>query len=183
MHLVRMMVTLFLLVAGAAAASAAARCDAANFVIGAGNAIDRAARSRSAAAFSAVVSRYADVNAISLFALGRYRKQLPAGRQPEYAALTRRFIGKFMAGRSGKFRAANLRIVECAGSAKARTVNARLASGHRVIFKLYRTRGGFRISDMSIESIWLAQQLRSTFVNVITRNDGDINALFAYLRN
>jgi ABC-type transporter MlaC component len=182
MRILRTLLAVFMLVAGVSTAAAAPQCDAADFVIGAGNAIDRAARARSPAAFSAAAARYTDLHAISLFALGRYRKLLPNSRQAEYMALTRKFMGRFMAEHATKFRAANLRIVDCTGTPSARTVSARLASGHRVIFKLYHTRSGYRIRDMNVESIWLAQQLRSTFTGVINRGNGNINSLLTYLQ-
>jgi hypothetical protein len=59
----------------------------------------------------------------------------------------------------------------------------RVSNGKKIIFKLHRSKRGFLVRDVNISSVWLAQQLRSTFVGVINRNDGDINALFAYLRN
>ena len=43
-------------------------------------------------------------------------------------------------------------------------------------------RRGFLVRDVNVSSVWLAQQMRSTFVGVINRNGGDIDALFAYLR-
>ena len=61
-------------------------------------------------------------------------------------------------------------------------VSTRMSNGKKIIFKLYRTRRGFLVRDVNVSSVWLAQQLRSTFVGVIRRNNGDINALFKYLR-
>ena len=63
------------------------------------------------------------------------------------------------------------------------TVSTRMSNGKKIIFKLYRSKRGFLVRDVNVSSVWLAQQLRSTFVGVIRRNDGDINALFDYLRN
>ncbi|NJM30421.1 MAG: ABC transporter substrate-binding protein [Rhizobiales bacterium] len=170
-----------LLAMGATSASHAA-CEAEGFVTDAGKAFMGAARSRSAAAFSGAASRYADLNAIALFALGANRSSLPKSRQAEYVALTRAFIGKVLAKNAGRFRASGISVVSCSGSAKALTVNTRLSGGQKLVFKLYKTRGGYRVRDVSVSSVWLAQQLRTTFASVLRKNGGDIDALFNYLR-
>lgn len=164
------------------ARAATAPCPASDFVIGVGNAIDRAARSHSPAAFAAVVARYSDLRGISLFALGRYRKLMPREREGEYLTLTRNFVGHFLADHAGGFRTTGLKIVTCTGDPSAMTVSIRLASGQKVVFRLYRGGSGYMIRDVNLESIWLAQQMRSTFVGTISRSGGDINALFSFLR-
>jgi phospholipid transport system substrate-binding protein len=168
----------FLLAPGAVSAA----CDAEGFVTNAGKAFMGAAKSRSAAAFSGAASRYADLNSIAMFALGANRSSLPKSRQAEYVALTRAFIGKVLAKNSSRLRASGISVVSCSGSPKALTVNTRLSGGQKVVFKLYKTRGGYRVRDVNVSSIWLAQQLRSTFASVLRKNGGNIDALFNYLR-
>ena len=73
----------------APAAAAAPKCEAAAYVKSAGEAYDRAAGSRSPSVFANAASRYTDLRALSLFALGRYRKELPpagsfSGKRSEY---------------------------------------------------------------------------------------------------
>jgi ABC-type transporter MlaC component len=160
----------------------ASACEAEGFVVNAGKAFMGAARNRSAAAFSGAASRYADLNAIAFFALGANRASLPKARQAEYVALTRTFIGRVLAKNSSRLKASSISVVSCTGSANALTVNTKLSGGQRVVFKLYKTRGGYRVRDVSVSSIWLAQQLRSTFASVLRKNGGNIDALFSYLR-
>jgi ABC-type transporter MlaC component len=164
-------------------ATSHAACDAEGFITNAGKAFIGAARSGSPAAFSGAASRYADLNAIAMFALGANRSSLPKSRQAEYVALTRTFIGKVLAKNAGRLRASSISVVSCSGSPGALTVNTRLSSGQKVVFKLYKTRAGYRVRDVNVSSIWLAQQLRSTFASVLRRNGGKIDALFDYLRS
>ncbi|MGH6855435.1 MAG: ABC transporter substrate-binding protein [Aestuariivirga sp.] len=174
-----------LLLAGVIAlpgSATAGRCVAESFVKNAGAAIMRAARTGSAEAFSGAASRHADVNVIALFALGPYRRSLPKSREAEYVRLTRAFIGEFMARYAGRFNGTGIDIISCTGGPRALIVKARLTGGQNVIFKLHKTRAGYRVQDLNVSSIWLAQQLRSTFTGVIRRNDGDIGALLNYLR-
>jgi ABC-type transporter MlaC component len=179
----RWLIFLYFLVQGAGLASAAAdKCPASNFINNAGNAFLSAARVHSAAAFTGVTDRYTDLRSIALFALGPYRKLLGKDREAAYLALTRSFIGHFMLRHASRFSGGGLTISECVKSTNALTVSTRLSNGKKIIFKLQRSRRGFLVRDVNVASVWLAQQLRSTFVNVIARNDGDIDALFAYLR-
>jgi ABC-type transporter MlaC component len=180
----RWLVFLFILLLGAclSSATATAACPAANFITNAGNAFMGAARVRSASAFSGVAARYADLRGMSMFALGPHRKLLSKSREAEYLTLTHGFIGRFLVRYSSRFSGQGMTIKECVGPASALTVSTRLSNGKKIIFKLHRTKRGFLVRDVNVSSVWLAQQMRSTFVGIINRNDGDIDALFAYLR-
>jgi ABC-type transporter MlaC component len=181
----RWLVFLIILFLGACVTSAAATaaCPASTFITNAGNAFMGAARVRSASAFSGVAARYADLRGMSMFALGPHRKLLSKSREAEYLTLTRGFIGRFMVRYSGRFSGSGMTIKDCVGPASGLTVSTRLSNGKKIIFKLHRTKRGFLVRDVNVSSVWLAQQMRSTFVGVINRNGGDIDALFAYLRN
>ncbi len=179
----RWLVFLFILLLGACLSSATAKaCPAAAFINHAGNAFMGAARVRSASAFSGVTARYTDLRGISLFALGPHRGLLGKSREAEYLTLTRGFIGRFMVRYSSRFSGSGMVIKDCAGSTNALMVSTRMSNGKKIIFKLYRTRRGFLVRDVNVSSVWLGQQLRSTFVGVIKRNHGNIDALFNYLR-
>lgn len=176
-------VFLFILLLGGCLPNAAAgACEASAFVTSAGNAFMRAARVHTASAFSGTTERYTDLRGISMFALGPHRGRLSRAREAEYLALTRGFIGRFMVKHSGRFSGSGMTIKDCVTSNNAMTVSTRLSNGKKIIFKLHRSKRGFLVRDVNVSSVWLAQQLRSTFVGVINRNGGDINALFAYLR-
>lgn len=164
-----------------APAIAAPKCEAAAYVQSAGEAYDRAARSGSATAFSTAAARYGNIRELSLFALGRYRKDLPKAREAEYLNLTRRFIGSFMLKHGKGFRASNLTITDCVTSGSTIVVTAQLSTGGKVIFRVSKG-GGYSVKDMNLKGIWLAQQMRSTFVGTISRT-GSIDGLFAYLKN
>ena len=172
-----------LLLASCLSSATANACEASTFISNAGNAFMGAARVHSASAFSGVTARYTDLRGISMFALGPHRGLLNKSREAEYLTLTRGFIGRFMMKYSSRFSGSGMTIKDCVTSTNALTVSTRLSNGKKIIFKLHRSRHGFLVRDVNVSSVWLAQQLRSTFVGVINRNGGDINALFAYLRN
>ena len=141
-----------------------------------------AARNGSAGAFAGAASRYTDLHGIAMFALGPHRKLLSKSREAEYVSLTRGFIGQVMAENSSRLAGSGLTVTDCSGDKTAMTVSTKMSNGKKVIFKVYKTRAGYRVRDVNVSSIWLAQQLRSQFTGVIRRNNGDIDALFAYLR-
>lgn len=182
MKLLPMLAIAAMLSAGSLNFPSALACDATPFVRNAGAAMMGAARTRSPAAFSGVASRYTDMNSIALFALGQHRGALPKARQGEYVALTKGYVGRFMAKHAGRFKGTGITVTKCSGTGKNMTVNAKLSGGQPVVFKLYKTRSGYRVRDLNVSSIWLAQQLRSTFTGVLKRNGGDVNALLRYLK-
>lgn len=157
-------------------------CHAAGFVRSAGEAYDRAARSGSAAAFANAAARYSDLRSLSLFALGRHRKDLPKSREAEYLKLTRQFIGETLKIHGRGFRGSSLEVIDCKVSGGNVIVTARASGGTKVIFRLARTGGGYTVKDINMRGVWLMQQMRSTFVGTINRT-GSIDGLFAYLRS
>lgn len=160
----------------------AVECAATPFVSTAGQAILRAARQGTPEAFSGVAGRYGDMHSLALFALGPHRKNLAPAREAEYLALTRGYIGRFLARHSSKVSASGLTVVSCSGPAVAPVVTTRLSGGQKVVFRLYKTRRGYLMRDVNISSIWLGQQLRTTFVQVLNERGGSMSALFAFLR-
>jgi ABC-type transporter MlaC component len=154
--------------------AAQAACPSEDLIIGAGKAFASASRSKSPSAFMKAATRYTDTRGIALQALGPHRRKLSKGQEGEYVRLAQTFMGKFMSEYSGRFNTADLKITTCSGN----TVSATASGGRKIIFRV----GGGRLQDVNVSSIWLVGQMRSTFVGVINRNNGDINALFEYLR-
>lgn len=153
-------------------------CPGANTVRSAAVSLIEAAHSGSPQAFAAVVDRYANVSRLAMFALGPYRRAMPEALRGEYVRLTRQFIGNVLASRAGSFVGGEFRIVACGSDGGYNYVES-AAGGRRVVWRL---RGG-QIADVNVEGVWLAPQLRSNFVSVIRRSNGDIGALIQYLRS
>jgi ABC-type transporter MlaC component len=155
-------------------ATASAECAGESLVMGAGKAFASASRSGSASAFLSAASRYADTRSIALSALGPHRKKLTKAQEGEYLRLAQKFMGEFMSKYSGRFNTSGMKITTCSGNLVTATANG----GKKVIFRI----GGGRVQDVNVSSVWLAGQMRSTFVGVLNRNNGDIKALINYLR-
>lgn len=159
----------------------ASSCPAESFVKSAGQAYDRAAASGSSAAFASAAARFSDLRSISLFALGKYRKDLPKSREAEFLSLTRNFIGQTLKKHGKGLGGGITEIVDCDTSGNTLTVTARSASGKKIVFRLAKSGGGYTVRDVNMQGIWLAQQMRSRFTATIART-GSIDGLFDYLR-
>jgi hypothetical protein len=159
---------------GGALPGQAANCPGAGTVKSAASALMAAARRGSLAGFASTLSRHADVSAISMFALGKYRGNLPSARRGEYIRNTHRYMSRFLADHAGRFRSSsNLAIDRCDGNLIETTVNG----GSRMVWRL----SGGRIRDLRVEGVWLGLQLRSRFSDIIRRNNGDVGKLVDYL--
>lgn len=178
----RLLAALFAIAVTCLAAGApamAASCPAENFVKSAGEAYDRAAASGSASSFANAADRYSDLRALSMFALGQYRKDLPKAKEGQYLNLTRKFIGETLKKHGSGLRGGELTVLDCASSGGGLTVTTRSASGKKIVFRLAKAGGGYTVKDVNMSGVWLAQQMRSKFTGTISRSG--IDGLFAYL--
>ncbi len=152
----------------------ASACPSEGLVMGAGKAFTSASKSGSAQAFLSAASRYADTRGMVMSALGPHRKKLSKAQEAEYVRLAQGFMGRFMAQYSSRFNVAGMKVTTCNGN----LVTVAATGGRKIIFRV----GGGRVQDVNVSSVWLAGQMRSTFVGVLNRNNGDIKALLKYLR-
>jgi len=104
----------------------AATCAGADTVRNAASAFLAAARSGSSAAFGSALSRYTNVEALSLFALGKYRSDLPPARRAEYVRNAHRYISQFLAENAGRFKSGSQLTI---GSCKGNLVTTSLGGG------------------------------------------------------
>ena len=173
------LIGLAVLAAVMAASSARAQsCPGDHVVQSAAQSLQQASATGSPQAFAAVVDQHTDVSQMAMFALGPYRQALPDARRSEYVQLTRQFLGQYLAERAGQIAGAQLQVVGCSSESGYTYVDTRLG-GQRVIWRLE----GERIIDVNVGGIWLTQQMRSNFVSVIQRGNGDPAALIDYLRS
>ena len=153
---------------------AVAGCPAEGLVMNVGKAFTSASRSGSAGAFSSAASRFADTRSIVLSALGPHRKKLSKAQEGEYVRVAQGYMGRFMARYASRFNASGMKIINCSGSVVTATANG----GRKIVFRV----GGGRLQDVNVSSVWLAGQMRSSFVGYLNRNNGDIKALINHLR-
>ena len=163
----------------APAAHGAEVCAKSKIAETAGNAMIKAAKAGSAEGFSNALKKYANMDAIAMFALGRYRKDLPSSRRAEFVSLTTSFVSRRFNDYRLKFRADSIIPVSCNGD-MVRT-QLHFLGGKPPQPVIWRVSGN-RIADVSVQGIWLGQLLRTNFDNVLSKIPSGIEALFAHIK-
>lgn len=152
-------------------------CPDADLVQAAASSLNQAASTHSPQAYAAVVDRFANVPSLAMFALGPFQSALPASQRDEYVQLTRDYIGRMLAQQAGSLAGSEVVIQNCYTQGQHAFVDTSVA-GRRVVWRV----GDGHIADVNVGGMWLAPQLRSNFVSVLQRGNGDIAALLSYLR-
>jgi ABC-type transporter MlaC component len=165
--------------AAAGPAQAAVKCAAGPTVEKIGRDLIAAAKSKSRAKFHAILTRYGDVPYIATRALGKYRKKLPASQRKKYNRLVGLYMAKGLSEHARKFTGRSFVIVRCKG-ARVETSVQRGTRSHKIVWKL-RKRGRYKIVDINVQNLWVAEALKSDLSRVMAENKGDYKALFSYL--
>ncbi len=139
--------------------------------------------------FKTAFLRNADISTIGRFTLGKYSRTITPSERREFNRLLSRFIVKVFISRLRGTKSSGLKVLGTTERKKGRDflvkslVNLPDGAPIRVNWRIFKTKDGrLRLFDISIEGLWLAQEQRSIFVNVISRNGGKISALLAHLK-
>jgi phospholipid transport system substrate-binding protein len=159
--------------------SFAATCSQSGLVERAGNAMIEAAKSGSPAAFSGALRSYADMGSIAMFALGKYRKNLPAGKQAEFVALTTDYVSRTLNDFRLKFRADSITVRDCDGDKIESVIFFLGGKGNQPV--IWRVKGS-KVADVNVQNVWLAQLLRTNLTGILDKNNGDFGKLFAEMK-
>ena len=169
--------------AGLAPASAA-KCAAEGFINTVSKKMLSAGKSQSTNAFRSLIRSHADIDGITSFAIGKYRRAIPTRDRAAVNKEIVNFMARTMAGYGKKFKGDRVAIARCRKSGKFLTVDSKLVQPNRrtqkFVWKL-RGSGNYKISDLNVQGIWLAQLMRTNFNSAIKKSGGNISGLYAYL--
>jgi len=139
--------------------------------------------------FRRIFLRNADINTIGRFTLGKYARRISSSQRKTFNQLLSRFIVKVFIGRMRGTKSTGLKILGTTERKKGRDylvkslVNLPSSAPIRVNWRIFKNRSGrLKLFDISIEGLWLAQEQRSIFVNIISRSNGKISALLTHLK-
>ena len=129
--------------------------------------------------------RYSDINGIAQFALGKYRRQMPAAIRKNYNNAVLYYLAGLFSRYADDFVGSGVQIKSSRKSGRFILVDSSLnlsKGGNTKLRWRLRAKGNYRkIADINFRGIWLSIRLREEIVKVLARHKGDFNALIGHL--
>ena len=134
------------------------------------------------AKFADVIRRRADVHAIAMYSLGRYKAQLPVRQKALYVKGVQQFMARYFTDQARKYhvkKAVIERTPRKEGNSWLVRSKVTLDSGqsYMVTWKLNRTRFGWRVVDVKVMGFSLRFLQRGLFYRFLQKKNGDVGAL------
>ena len=124
------------------------------------------------------------VREISLFVLGPYRRNLDSGQKTKYINLIKRFVSEIYSIRLASFPSGGFSILSTTDNGRSGIIVKTLIqfsndpNPTKIDWRLIKKQdGNFKIFDIRVVGIWMAQEQRSTFTSFLSKNGGDIDKL------
>ena len=128
------------------------------------------------------------VREISLFVLGPYRRNLDSVQKTEYINLIKRFVSEIYSIRLASFPSGDFSILSSTDNGRSGIIVKTLiqfsneSKPTKIDWRLIKKQDGdFKIFDIRVVGIWMAQEQRSTFTSFLSKNNGNIDKLMARL--
>jgi len=124
------------------------------------------------------------VREISLFVLGPYRRNLNSDQKTEYINLIKRFVSEIYSIRLASFPSGEFSILGSVDSGRSGIIVktsiqfSNDSNPTKIDWRLIKKQDGdFKIFDIRVVGIWMAQEQRSTFTSFLSKNNGNIDKL------
>lgn len=134
--------------------------------------------------FERLLATHANMGAVAMFSLGRYRRKLPASMRSRYQKLVKAYIAGLFVYYAGDFKGRRLEIRGSRKSGKSLIIDSRIkfgGSSKKVMWRVYSKGNRHRVTDVNMRGVWLSIQMRQKFTGLLKRNKGDFNALLSFL--
>jgi len=129
------------------------------------------------------------VSEISLFVLGPYRRNLDSVQKTEYINLIKRFVSEIYSIRLASFPSGDFSILSSTDNGRSGIIVKTSIqflndpNPTKIDWRLIKKQdGNFKIFDIRVVGIWMAQEQRSTFTSFLSKNNGNIDKLMDRLR-
>ena len=129
------------------------------------------------------------VSEISLFVLGPYRRNLDSVQKTKYINLIKRFISEIYSIRLASFPSGDFSILSSTDNGRSGIIVKTSIqflndpNPTKIDWRLIKKQdGNFKIFDIRVVGIWMAQEQRSTFTSFLSKNNGNIDKLMDRLR-
>jgi len=124
------------------------------------------------------------VSEISLFVLGPYRRNLDSVQKTKYINLIKRFISEIYSIRLASFPSGDFSILSSTDNGRSGIIVKTSIqflndpNPTKIDWRLIKKQdGNFKIFDIRVVGIWMAQEQRSTFTSFLSKNNGNIDKL------
>jgi ABC-type transporter MlaC component len=138
------------------------------------------------AKFAALLNRYINLRAVANYALGNYRKKLPANRSDEFYDLVSNYTAALFVYYLEDFQGVRLDINSTTEQGRYTVIQSaiRTKAGGReqVRWRLVPAGNAFRVQDVNLKGVWLTISMKDRFTKVLSKSKGDFEPLFAELR-
>jgi ABC-type transport system involved in resistance to organic solvents, auxiliary component len=129
------------------------------------------------------------VREISLFVLGPYRRNLTSDQREEYIKLIKRFVSEIYSIRLASFPSGDFSVLGSNDTGRSGIIVKTLIqflddpNPTKIDWRIIKNKNGdFKIFDIRVIGVWMAQEQRSTFTSFLSKNNGDIDKLMDRLR-
>lgn len=139
-------------------------------------AVARAGGSKSA--FKRLLYRHAALDSAAMFALGKWRRKLPASKRRTYVRLYAELIASLFEKYAGSLAGKSYRVTKENG----RMVKGKIVYSNGATSPVSWRMRGSRIFDVQVQGIWLGVFMRNDFTGVLNRSSGDFDALLKHMR-
>jgi phospholipid transport system substrate-binding protein len=140
-----------------------------------------------AAKLKPLLERYFDMPAIAKYMLGSYWRKATPEEQSEFTAVVTDFLALAYGKRFASYTGHDMAIGRVRDDGDGRSVvfsTVKLPSGEpaRVDWTVEQADGGFKIADVKVEGLSLADTHRQEFASVINNNGGSVSKLIEILK-
>ena len=122
-----------------------------------------------------------DIKKISLFILGPYRKNLKSSESSKYFNAIKNFISKVYAKRLSSYPSGNIKIIKVEEKGRRGIIVSSLINFNdrpnpiSIDWWILKSSvSNYKVFDIRISGIWMAQEQRSTFTSFLSKNNGEI---------
>ena len=129
------------------------------------------------------------VREISLFVLGPYRRNLTTNQTEEYISLLKRFVSEIYSIRLASFPNGVFTIVNATDNGRSGIIVKTLIQFEgnknptKIDWRIIKNQNNeFKVFDIRVIGVWMAQEQRSTFTSFLSNNNGDVNKLMFKLK-
>ena len=129
------------------------------------------------------------VREISLFVLGPYRRNLTTDQTEEYITLIKRFVSEIYSIRLASFPNGAFTIVNATDNGRSGIIVKTLIQFEgnknptKIDWRIIKNQNNeFKVFDIRVIGVWMAQEQRSTFTSFLSKNNGDVNKLMFKLK-